>query len=259
MTKKILCSFLSLIMFLTASIPYCVYADELDVDNYLIAHGYPVQLINDMPEEEKLDLFNSDCYYESSKTYEYDENGKLIRITTPEDSNIIPYGQIKTSHLKLTITRSLEYSYSVITFNYKWNTLPVNRYQDPICVAWDSSVFSLVSESFRKVDQYRAVYPDNSSATYTATQSDEKSYAKATVDSVTWYADLKGYSEYVVELFGYGKFTLAPKKRNVNTQIFANYVHNKSAVSLSLTYIGGFTVSGSSPYDELGTDITIKS
>lgn len=236
------------------------FAGENSVDNELLSRGYPQALINEMLEEEKHDLINDDCFYESATVYNYDENGDLISIKSFDEESIIPYGQIKTSHLKLTFTISKSNYNTVVTFNYDWKTLPANRYQDPICIAWDSDVFSMQSGSFRKVDKYIAAYLDGSNGSYTGTHSDQTAYANADKNYVTWYADLKGYTNSVIGLLGYGKFTLVPKIRGKSTQIFGHYVHAKTSFSLSLSYgIGGFSISGVSTYDELGTDKTITS
>lgn len=236
------------------------FAGENNVDNELLSRGYPQALIDEMLEEEKYDLINDDCFYEGAVVYNYDENGDLISIKSFDENSITPYGQIKTSHLKLTITTSKSNYNTIVTFNYDWKTLPVNRYQDPICVAWDSNVFSLQSGSFRKVDKYIAAYLDGSNGSYTGTHSDQTAYAKADKNYVTWYADLKGYTSSVIGLLGYGKFTLVPKTRGKSTQIFGHYVHAKTTTSISLSYGGAsFSISGGSSYDELGLDKTITS
>lgn len=236
------------------------FANTIDNDNELLNRGYPLALINKMTDEEKEDLINDDCYYEDSVIYNYDENGDLISIQSFDENAVTPYGQIKTAHLKLTFTVSKSGSNTVVTFNYDWKVLPVNRYQDPIGVAWDSNVFSMKSGSFRKVDKYIAAYLDGSNGSYTGTHSDESAFAKSGTGYVTWYADLKGYSNAVIGLFGYGKFTLVPKTQGKSTQIFGHYVHSKLSTNLSLSYGGAsFSVSGGSNYDELGAERTLVS
>lgn len=231
------------------------------VDSQLINKGYPLELIEIMLDEEKADLIANNCYYDCANTYNYDENGELINVTNFDENGITPFGQIKTSHLSLTITTSKSGSNTVLTFSYNWKTLPANRFQDPMSLAWDSSVFSYKSGSFKKVDKYSYVLNDGSDGqVYTATQSSETSYAQGSYNYITWYADLKGYTSNVIKLYGYGALTLVPKSTGKSTQVFGHYVHNKTALSLSLSYgVGGFSVSGLSSYDELGTDISFKS
>ena len=77
---------------------------------------------------------------------------------------------------------------------------------------------------------------------------------------VSWYADLKGYTQLPEQLFGYGMLTLVPKQTGKSTAIFGHYVHAKTGLSISVSYKGaGFSVAGTSTYDELGTDITVNS
>lgn len=69
-----------------------------------------------MSEEEKEDLINDDCYFETSKIYNYDGNGDLINIEEITEMDgllpvqdtigdaVSPCGQIKTKHLSLRIT-----------------------------------------------------------------------------------------------------------------------------------------------------------
>lgn len=245
---------LILIFILLLSFPLNAMASQ-SIDDQLLDRGYPRKLIENMLEEEKNDLINENCYYESSKVYNYDEDGKLINITTFNDSAITPFGQISSSTLSLRITTSKSGSNTIVTFNYDWMRLPLNRYQDPICVAWDSSVFSYKSGTFKKVDQYTKII---NGPKYT--HSSQTTYADAGSSYISWYADLKGYTALPEQLFGYGKFTLVPKKTGRSTQIFGHYVHAKTGLSISISYKGaGFSISGTSTYDELGTDITIKS
>ena len=255
--KKRLVSMFMIISMLIVACPFQAIAAPT-IDEQLIARGYPIELIEIMLDEEKDDLITKDCYYDSAIEYNYDENGELINVNSYDKPAITPFGQIKTSQLSLTIARSKSGSNTVITFNYNWKTLPLNRYQDPMSIAWDSSIFSLKSGSFKKVDKYDFVL-DNGKY-YTSTNSSETSYAKASSNYVSWYADLKGYTANVVKLYGYGTMTLVPKKTGKSTQVFGHYVHNKTGLSLSLTYGGGgFAVSGPASYDELGTDITFTS
>lgn len=259
MKKKILSVLLTFCLLIPAC-PLQVMASQ-SIDDQLINRGYPLKLIEILLDEEKADLIAKNCYYECANTYNYDENGELINITNFDENAITPYGQIKSTHLSLSITTSKSGSNTVLTFNYNWKTLPLNRYQDPMSLAWDSSVFSYKSGSFKKVDKYSYVLGDGSNGkVYTATHSSENSYAKGASNYISWYADLKGYTSNVIRLYGYGTLTLVPKKKGKSTQAFGHYVHAKMNLSLSLSYSGaGFSVSGLSTYDELGTDISFKS
>lgn len=258
---KKLNSFIALLLaFVLCLSTTTAFANTNNIDNELLERGYPQALIDIMPIEEKEDLINENCFYDDAVIYNYDENCQLISAKSFNDYSISPFGQIKTSHLELTITTSKSGSNTVVTFNYNWKTVPLNRYQDPIGIAWDSNIFTMKSGSFRKVDKYLAAYLDGSGGTYIGTHSDQTAYAKAGNGYVTWYADLKGHTATVLGLNGYGRFTLIPKSVGKSTQIFGHYVHTKTASSFSLSYGGaGFSVSGGSSYDELGIDKTIRS
>lgn len=149
--KKIisLLSVLSLLLFIC---PINVMAYQ-PIDSQLLSRGQPNELIQIMLQEEKEDLIFDNCYYESSNVYNYDEKGNLINVTTIDENAIIPIGQIKTSTLSLRITTSKSGSNTKVTLNYDWLKLPLNRYQDPICIAWDSNIFSYKSGTFKKLDK----------------------------------------------------------------------------------------------------------
>lgn len=257
----LLCLSLSLFIF-----PVTALASQ-SLDKELIDRNYPIQLIEDMSEEEKEDLINDDCYFESSKTYNYDDSGNLINteVITEMDElvpieNTIgdpasPCGQIKTKHLSLRITSSKSGSNKVITFSYDWLQMPLNRFQDPMSVAWNDSIFTYKSGTFKKVDKYVKIL---NGPEYT--NSSETSYANAGSNYISWYADIPGYTKSAQAIYGYGKFTLKPKKSNKSTMIYGHYVHKKTAGSLSISYKGaGFSITGTSSYDELGTDLSLKS
>lgn len=215
-----------------------------------------------MPDEEKENLIQSNCYFETAKTYNYNENGDVISfINFNKKLGSANYRQINSNHLSLTITTSKSGSNTVVTFHYNWKSSPVNRYQDPMCIGWDDSIFTYKSGSFRKVDKYKYVFDDGSGINvYEGVHSDVNTYANASFGYVTWYADLKGYTANVIDLYGYGTLTLVPKKTGKTTQIFGHHIHKKLDLGVSLTYgPAGFNVSGSSGYDEMGTETSVRS
>lgn len=262
MKKRILSILAVIIVCISCFAPTNVFAGTDSLLNLkLIAKGYPTQLLNILEKEQKEDLLDNKCCYESSKTYYYDNNGNLIDCISFDKDSVSTIGQIKDAHLTLSITSSkTQKGETKISFNYNWKTLPVNRYQDPIYITWDNSVFSLKADSFNKVDKFTYVLGDGSNGkTYTSTHSNEKSFADATFGYLSWYADLKGYTANVIQLFGYGSFTLTPKKKNVSTQIFGKYVHDKSALGVSLSFANGSVSISGTQYDEKSTSINIKS
>lgn len=258
--KKFLSLIIAIIMLcIPTTVAFAQDYKEVDIDTQLLNRGYPQALINELVEKQKLDLIEQDCYYESSSTSFYDENGCLIYETTPEDIGIMPYGQIQAAHLSLTIAASKSGTNTVVTVKYNWLTLPLNRYQDPICVGWDKGIFYLKDTGFRKVDTYQAIFAD-SGIVYTDNRSNETVCADCGQNYITWYADLVGYAQTVISLYGYGTFTLVPKKTGQTTSITAHYVHAKTPFSISASYSGvGFTVSGVSTYDEMSKNLNVKS
>lgn len=255
--KRILAAVLTFVLALTA-FPVSVFASP-SLDDQLRSRGYPHALIATMSDEEKQDIVTDDAYYESSTIYSYDENGNLLSVQSYDEPSITPYGTISSSSLTLRITNSRNSTSTAkyITFQYEWERLPLNRFKDPICVSWDENIFYMKTGSFRRVDQYERM--QSNGIPYWVTFVDETSYSDSDENYVSWSADLKGLSDTVVGLQGYGKFTLVPKKKGQKTRIRAHYVHAKMVGSFSISYGGaGFTVSGPSNYDEMGCtqDIT---
>lgn len=255
--KRILAAVLTFVLALTA-FPVSVFASP-SLDNQLRSRGYPDALIAIMSDEEKQDIVIDDAYYESSVTYAYDESGNLLSVQSYDEPTIIPYGTISSSSLTLRITNSRNSTSTAkyITVQYEWKRLPLNRFKDPICVSWDENIFYMKTGSFRRVDQYERMQSNGIPCWETFV--DETSYSDSDENFVSWSADLKGLSDTVVGLQGYGKFTLVPKKKGQTTRIRAHYVHAKMAGSFSISYGGaGFAVSGPSNYDEMGCtqDIT---
>ena len=258
--KRILAALMTFVLALTA-FPVSVFASP-SLDDQLRCRGYPDALVATMSDEEKQDIIADDAYYESSVTYSYDENGNLLSVQSYDEPTITPYGTISSSSLVLRITTSRNSTSTAkyITLQYEWKRLPLNRFKDPICVSWDEDIFSLKIDSsnpFKRVDQYERM--PSKGLPYWVTFVDETSYSDSGDNFISWSADLKGLSDIVVGLKGYGKFTLIPKKKGQKTRIRAHYVHAKIAGSFSISYGGaGFTVSGPSNYDEMGCmqDIT---
>ncbi len=262
MKKRILSILAIIIVCISCFAPTNVFAGTNNLLNLkLITRGYPSQLLSMLEAEQKEELLDEECNYESSATYYYDDNGNLIDSITHNENSIFPIGQIKDATLALSITTSkTSKGETKVSFNYSWKKVPLNRYQDPIYITWSSSVFALKSNSFNKVDKYTYVLGDGSNGkTYTSTHSNEHSFADANFGYLSWYADLKGYTANVVRLFGYGSFTLTPKKKNVTTQIFGKYVHDKSTLGVSLSFANGSVSISGSQYDEKSTSLSIKS
>lgn len=263
MLKKFFAGTLSILLsFTLLSAQVSGLAAGKSVNETLTERGYPTAVLETLCEEAKAELVNRNCYFESAQKDLYDENGALIAsYDLGQQNQRTPRGQIQASHLSLSIVISRTSTNAKnVTYNYDWKTLPVNRWQDPIGVSWDSNCFYIQGGSFHKVDKY--IYYNRGVGTpITGTQSDEWAYASAYANGCTWYADLKGYSSLydITDLYGYATFTLIPKTSGGTSQLYGKYVHNKlmTGVSLSIPGFGSISVNGGSNYDELGNQTTI--
>lgn len=254
MKRRVLAMFLTFTLLLIAC-PVNASASPLSIDEELIQRGYPDHLIAGMLNSEKEDLIINDCYFETSTTYYYDEEGKIIDTPSADESGIAPFGSIKPTTLNFTIYSSKSGRNKKITIKYFWTQSPVNRYEDPIAVSWDQNIFSYLSKSFYKEDQYCYIL---NGPTYVHDSSN--SYAKGNLSYIAWYADLKGYIPPPEAVFGYGTFTLVPKQTGKSTKIYAQYTHAKTSLGISVGFNGiDFTISGASTYDYMTTDIDIVS
>lgn len=255
-------SFLTILTVLIVVCSSITYAEieEIDITSSLIDRGFPKVYLDNIPDSLKESLYNHpELTFESAtiSVCNADDGTKAdYHITS---SGVTQRGQIPQDDLTLTwsIYKISNSNNIKVIYTYKWTDLPFNRYQDPIGISWDNDCFTLVDDSFHKIDQYRM----NLSGNYTiGTKSDENAYASASNSGVSWYADLVGYTKQGVDLLmGYGEFILTPKQSNFTTTLYGHYVHSKTPVSLSLSlpvYGASFTVSGSSSYDEIGNQIT---
>lgn len=232
--------------------------DTLIIEKNLLSRGYPQQVLNGLCDEAKEEIFLSNSIFEEATLQCYDEQtGEASSLQFKAGQTpIMPYGQIQTKHLALTwVISQGTRNKKLITFNYNWTQLPLNRWQDPIGISWDANKLYLETGSFHKVDKF--TFRNGSSAPlYTGVQSDEWAYANGGANGVTWYADLKGHSGSmpVYGLYGYATFTLIPKTQTGSSQLFSHYVHAKLSNSLAMAIpgFGSFSVSGGSFYDELG-------
>ena len=257
--KKVLVCFLSFVLVLSTCSLYGFASGNQTIYEVLSSRGYPQYVLYELCEEAKIDILNSESFFEDVEYIEYDENGNVI---DNKNKCTALYGQIKESSLKLTIIVGKKVNNEKnVTFNYQWNILPVNRWQDPIAISWNDAYFRLKDNSFHKVDQYDYAIGSDYSKIYSAIKSSEEAYAGAGPNGCMWYADLKGHSTTtpVFSLYGYANFTLECMKSSGSSQIFAKYAHKKATGSLSIGIpkFGSFSITGTSSFDELGTQITV--
>ena len=276
--KSLTCFILTLVLILNASLMTSAESapDTTTTEEILLQRGFPQIVIDTMDVDAKADIVTSDeTFGGATISYYNEEEGSFTNLQIAEDgSYIMPRNQISTSSLTLNFTFSKSKSstgklnYIKIIFNYDWEKLPVNRYQDPIGISWDNSKFEMMDNSFYKYDKYDGYKTDRTEKkTYYTNKvhSYEKGYAQATSSGVKWYADLKGYTDEIVEtaLYGYASFKLEPKSTTYNgsSKLYGHYVHRKSVTSVSLSipkYGASFSVTGSGSYDERGIQRTIS-
>lgn len=265
MKKYIITIVSTMILFGTST----AYASDMDVvDKNLLERGYPVNVLEHMCDENKLELYkNKDLHYGGATMIQYcEETGESKVIDM--DNSYDTYGQIPEEDLTIMLTPSGKTAngkleYIDFLFDYKWKKTPVNRYQDPITISFDynGADYRLKYDIFRKVDKYK--YLDANMNLKTATKSDEKSAALKAKHGVGWYADLAGGA--VQSLYGYGEFRVDGTTPTENGIIDASflYAHAKSSVSVSVPiprFPGGSIAvdSESGKNDEMGDALLIK-
>lgn len=272
--KKLVALFVVMVLLFTLSTPVSAVENdtipESVINSELLGRGYPEIVLDTMDYEAKLDLYDEDVGFLGAVVTYYDETtDSFVEISVNEDGSYIsPRGQISTSDLSLTFTYSrspaaqnTSLSYIKVTYTYDWINLPFFRWQDPISVSWDDTLFEMMEGSFSKVDKFNGyiINVDGSLlGPYTnQIHSSENGYANASTAGVTWYADLKGYTGFqITDLYGYGTFKLEPKNSTTSgsTTLYGHYVHPKAelGISVAIPDYGDFSVSGGSNYDERG-------
>ncbi len=264
MNKKLISIIICLILIMSCvTNVYAIDSNLESMDEILLQKGYPIEIIEKMSESAKeVICANPNLIYESGTTLEYVEhNGQLVEKTSFNgEDGITPFGQISTSTLELTWTVSLDTSANtnerLVIYSYNWLNMPQNRYDDPMAVSWNGDCYTMKLGSFYKVDKYHYINTF-SGASGTATHSSEAGYANSSRHGVSWYADLKGYQSNVLvdKLYGHGQFILEKDAEPTTTErLYGHYVHNKSKATLNvlIPYVGSFSVSGGSDYDERG-------
>lgn len=260
MKQKIISIFLSAVMIIMETMPYCAFADEsIDIDAYLLNHGFTNAIISTMLDEDKQFYYNEGCTIIDATQYNYDEKMNLISVKdlTNATGNIVPYGQISSTSLSLTWYISKNSSGNIVVqYTYVWNKVPINRFQDPIGISWDPNYLKMKDNGFNKADYY--IFVDNGGTEHATKYSEENSYANGSESGVVWYAKL--FPSKCKSLRGRGRVTLIPKKSSGSTTLYGNYVHKKmvGSLSMSIPKFGSFSVSGGSSYDERGNQKTFN-
>lgn len=269
-------------VFLAITIAICVHtsafasANEIDYDKELMDRGYPQIILDTLDDGMKCDIYNANVWFAGGTIVSYEEeSGNHTEINVSRDgSYILPRNQIQSEDLTLSILETyLKYGDNslanfTIWYHYTWNEIPFFRWQDPIAVTWDSSIFRMKDDSFYKVDKYDYEVLDYEGMVVESgtglIHSSDTSYANASDSGVTWYADLKGYSanEGVTGLYGYAKFVLEPVNTTYSgsSTLYGRYVHSKISTGIGITIspVGAISVTGGTSYDELGNQRTLS-
>lgn len=274
--KKLIC--FALFAFITFGMASNTLADDnetVNIKDALLQKGYPQIVLDTMDNDAMQIVYEEDsdfagavlCYYN-------EEDGTFTEISVEEDGTYVdPRGQIPDADLYMNFTfahstsSGNKLSTLRVIFSYEWNNLPLNRWQDPISVSWDSTKFRLKDNTFEKLDKYDGLKADETGSIMIPVKnqvhSHSKNYASANSNGVTWYANLKGYTNEVVQkLYGYGTFTLTCTSSTASgsSTLYGHYVHPKLNINLGIIIkdYGDFSVSGAGTFDELGTQKTFK-
>ena len=259
--KKIL-SMLIIISLAVSSVAFAI-TEKIDIDKYLLGMGTPLEIVEKMSEEVKVDIVNFDLsqkekgYFggasitrscaegkensnETTFIKEFDSNGDVV-FETPCSK-----GTIDNSDLELIMTHYNYSNYISVHLNYKWlnEGEPFYRFQDPIAVTWDNDYFRYITGTFQRYDNAKE---------YTGTIIRRSGTTLSELDNegLGWHADLIGPTGAYQSNYGYGKFQLEKKAASANTELYYKYAHIKQPGTFTINILGYGSVSfsGGSNYD----------
>ena len=242
------------------------------IDATLRSRGYPQVFLDSMSPSAKLSIYEkSDFVFDGGIITTYSQETGIFTDYEIAADGIATIGQIPASDLTLSwsISKNPRNSKELFAeYSYVWNNMPFFRWQDPIAVSWDDSLFEMKDDSFYKIDMYDGYYINSSGVptgeTFTGyIKSEEYGYASGYSAGVTWYADLRGYDVlYVADaLYGHGEFTLEKKTSSTgSSKMYGHYVHPTASfgASIAIPKFGSFSVSGGGSSDERGNQKTFS-
>lgn len=250
MKIKIKLAALSTVLALMLSIisPSSIYAQSNDVDTILHNHGVPYEIINIMPEEQKLELVNAE---------EFTYVGE-ITIQKDMESEIDTYATISSSDLSLTgygfMYTSGGKKLAQISAYYDWLNSPFWHLTDQIGMTWSSTYYeSIPGEHWINVQRTDL----NGSNLTTQTSYDARDLGD---DSVIFDLDMNSnYNNFGVATI---KLQLKAGKSEPTSSIFYfKYAHNSIAptIGLGISASGlGISVSTSANISSLTSSRTFK-
>jgi hypothetical protein len=235
------------------------YAKENGVkkaDKILEKRGFPEELINMMPYEQKEDIIEQKAYYEGHKKVSMDE--------IDDDSlDGVSIKTISTSDLDFYITTTYLYPFNSdekklrIYTNYEWLIQPFFTFSDPVGIAWDSGDWRVLPGDYTYKTYYDCMNIDTFETSTHSYSDDAVSYSDP--NGVGWDMDIKnsynGLS--VTKNYGYGAVTIEARtpSESGTCELYAKYAHAQGTGSIGLSYgIASIDVTGGADYDSRGTE-----
>ncbi|MEA1974062.1 MAG: hypothetical protein U9N10_00745 [Bacillota bacterium] len=236
---------------------------KIDLDQYLLEMGTPLDLVLSMNEETKSDIVNDDlsqkekgAFSGASITRSYvEESENIDELSYKKEFNSLgeviyetlqKKGTIDDSDLELTVVYYKYSDYVSVYLNYEWLNpyQPFNRYQDPIGITWDYDYFRYMPNTFKRYD-YAIDFCGDKIKRSGATLSDTHN------EGLGWHADLIGPFGAYEKNYGYGKFRLEKKATSAKTEFYYKYTHVKTAAAytINIAGYGSITIDGGSHYD----------
>lgn len=248
--KKKLLSILSIIA-LSVNIlnPATAFATEANVDSILINNGVPYEIVEIMPEEQKLELVNADEFeYCGSTTIEDDINEAVNTRGTISSSklSLTGYGFMYTSGGK---------KLAQVSVYYDWLKDPVWFLTDQLGITWDSDYYEPVDNGQWIVWNHQ----DSNGSNLTS----EASYDLRDLSSSGFIIDV----DMVANHTNFGTATAKLELKSgvsepSSSKIYFKYAHISIAPTVGLeldsSLTGGISVSASSRVDSLSGSKTFS-
>lgn len=225
-----------------------VNANDMPIDEQLLKNEFPLDVINEMVYEQKMDILNRNLTFCSTK-----------QVFMNENKNIMPMSVIPSDELMFRITTATEYKdgekFKVIYLMYDWEEIPYWKLQNLIGVSWDGDYFRVVSGEYRYYCQYKR--EDGKIITKT-----DNGVCYSSKDGVGWDIDIKGSIDnhyYVIDNYGFCSVTISKRPSTPSDkecELYAKYIHIKGSGSIGLSF-GPLSVSfsGGASTDSRGTEL----
>lgn len=247
------------ILALSANIlnPAAALAKEANVDLILINHGVPYEIVDIMPEEQKLELVNADEFtYCGSTTIVDDIYENMEGIIDNETST---YGTISSSQLSLTgygfMYTSGGKKMAQVSSYYNWLTNPFWNLTDQIGITWNPDYYEPVDNGQWIVWNHQ----DSNGSNLTS----EASYDLLDISNSGFIIDV----DMLGSKTNFGTATAKLELKSgasepASSKFYFKYAHISVAPSIGLSLdsaaTGGISVSASINVDSLAGSQTFK-